>query len=124
MGNPDNVLKLEAAEAKLHELKSNTAILGKEAVSAMAAVEGQQQRLTLQRIIAMVIQIFFLFFFFSMRTCPSLAQIWIIGNWSWKIVFSIILILFYLVSIRIYFLFFVFKIINFYVKVEHFVQKV
>lgn len=59
MGNPDNVLKLEAAEAKLHELKSNTAILGKEAVSAMAAVEGQQQRLTLQRIIAMVIQIFF-----------------------------------------------------------------
>lgn len=123
MGNPDNVLKLEAAEAKLHELKSNTAILGKEAVSAMAAVEGQQQRLTLQRIIAMVIQIFF-FFFSSMRTCPSLAQIWIIGNWSWKIVFSIILILFYLVSIRIYFLFFVFKIINFYVKVEHFVQKV
>lgn len=65
MGNPDNVLKLEAAEAKLHELKSNTAILGKEAVSAMAAVEGQQQRLTLQRIIAMVIQIFFLFFFFQ-----------------------------------------------------------
>lgn len=63
MGNPDNVLKLEAAEAKLHELKSNTAILGKEAVSAMAAVEGQQQRLTLQRIIAMVIQIFFFFFF-------------------------------------------------------------
>lgn len=59
-----------------------------------------------------------------MRTCPSLAQIWIIGNWSWKIVFSIILILFYLVSIRIYFLFFVFKIINLYVKVEHFVQKV
>ncbi|KAJ9674845.1 hypothetical protein PVL29_024025 [Vitis rotundifolia] len=54
MGNPDNVLKLEAAGAKLHELKSNTAILGKEATSAMLAVEGQQQRLTLQRIIAMV----------------------------------------------------------------------
>lgn len=66
MGNPDNVLKLEAAEAKLHELKSNTAILGKEAVSAMAAVEGQQQRLTLQRIIAMVIQIVF-FFFLSLQ---------------------------------------------------------
>uniref|UniRef100_A0A5B6ZTG8 Putative endophilin-A2-like isoform X2 n=1 Tax=Davidia involucrata TaxID=16924 RepID=A0A5B6ZTG8_DAVIN len=54
IGNPDNVLKLEAAEAKLQELKSNMAILGKEAAAAMAAVEGQQQRLTLQRLIAMV----------------------------------------------------------------------
>ncbi|XP_031129176.1 SH3 domain-containing protein 2-like [Ipomoea triloba] len=53
-GNPDIAMKLEAAEAKLHDLKSNTAILGKEASSAMAAVEAQQQRLTLQRLIAMV----------------------------------------------------------------------
>lgn len=29
-------------------------VLGKEAVAAMTAVEGQQQRLTLQRLIAMV----------------------------------------------------------------------
>eukprot|EP00262_Sarcandra_glabra_P013552 TRINITY_DN3782_c0_g1_i1.p1 TRINITY_DN3782_c0_g1~~TRINITY_DN3782_c0_g1_i1.p1 ORF type:complete len:372 (+),score=83.73 TRINITY_DN3782_c0_g1_i1:184-1299(+) len=53
-GNADNTLKLEAAEAKLQELKSNMAVLGKEAAAAMAAVEAQQQRLTLQRLIAMV----------------------------------------------------------------------
>ncbi|KAK9270024.1 hypothetical protein L1049_025597 [Liquidambar formosana] len=52
--NADNVLKLEAAEANLQQLKSNVAKLGKEAAAAMAAVEGQQQRLTLQRLIAMV----------------------------------------------------------------------
>ncbi|GER42490.1 SH3 domain-containing protein [Striga asiatica] len=52
--NPENISKLEASEMKLHELKSNMATLGKEAASAMAAVEGQQQRLTLQRLIAMV----------------------------------------------------------------------
>lgn len=55
-GNADNTLKLEAAEAKLHDLKSNMAILGKEAAAAMAAVEAQQQRLTLQRLIATVMQ--------------------------------------------------------------------
>ncbi|OVA20400.1 Src homology-3 domain [Macleaya cordata] len=54
MGNPDITLKLEAAETKLQELKSNVARLGKEAAAAMAAVEAQQQRLTLQRLIAMV----------------------------------------------------------------------
>ncbi|RWR79162.1 SH3 domain-containing protein 2-like protein [Cinnamomum micranthum f. kanehirae] len=54
MGNPDVISKLEAAEAKLQELKSNMAVLGKEAAAAMAAVEAQQQRLTLQRLIAMV----------------------------------------------------------------------
>lgn len=47
-------MKLEAAEAKLHDLKSNMATMGKEAAAAMAAVEAQQQRLTLQRLIAMV----------------------------------------------------------------------
>ncbi|GFQ03497.1 endophilin-a2 [Phtheirospermum japonicum] len=52
--NPDNISKLEAAETKLHDLKLNMATLGKEATAAMAAVEGQQQRLTLQRIIVMV----------------------------------------------------------------------
>lgn len=50
-------MKLEAAEAKLQDLKSNMAILGKEAAAAMAAVESQQQRLTLQRLIAMVMGI-------------------------------------------------------------------
>ncbi|XP_044508955.1 SH3 domain-containing protein 2-like [Mangifera indica] len=53
-GNPELAMKLEIAEAKLHDLKSNMAILGKEAAAAMAAVESQQQRLTLQRLIAMV----------------------------------------------------------------------
>lgn len=52
--HPDIALKLEASEAKLQDLKSNVATLGKEAAAAMAAVEAQQQRLTLQRLIAMV----------------------------------------------------------------------
>ncbi|KAB2599361.1 src substrate cortactin-like [Pyrus ussuriensis x Pyrus communis] len=52
-GNVDIIMKLEAAEAKLQELQSSVAILGKEAGAAMAAVEGQQQRLTLQRLLAM-----------------------------------------------------------------------
>ncbi|KAJ0964242.1 hypothetical protein J5N97_029364 [Dioscorea zingiberensis] len=53
-GNVDNNLKLEAAESKLQELKSNMTVLGKEAAAAMTAVEAQQQRLTLQRLIAMI----------------------------------------------------------------------
>ncbi|XP_039119495.1 SH3 domain-containing protein 2 [Dioscorea cayenensis subsp. rotundata] len=53
-GNVDNNLKLEAAESKLQELKSNMTVLGKEAAAAMTAVEGQQQRLTLQRLMAMI----------------------------------------------------------------------
>ncbi|KAL8030672.1 hypothetical protein ABFX02_14G300600 [Erythranthe guttata] len=52
--NSENMLKLEAAERKLYELKSNMLTLGKEASAAMAAVESQQQRLTLHRLIAMV----------------------------------------------------------------------
>ncbi|KAL3814092.1 hypothetical protein ACJIZ3_015360 [Penstemon smallii] len=52
--HPELALKLEAAEAKLQDLKSNVATLGKEAAAAMAAVEAQQQRLTLQRLISMV----------------------------------------------------------------------
>eukprot|EP01018_Ginkgo_biloba_P010011 Gb_05415 [translate_table: standard] len=53
-GNPENTMKLQAAEAKMQELKANMAVLGKEAAAAMAAVESQQQRLTLHRLIAMV----------------------------------------------------------------------
>lgn len=41
---------------KLNELKSNMVTLGKEATAAMAAVERQQQRLTLQRLTAMVMR--------------------------------------------------------------------
>nr|CAD1821420.1 unnamed protein product [Ananas comosus var. bracteatus] len=54
-GNIDNNLKLEAAESKLQDLKSNMTVLGKEAIVAMTAVEAQQQRLTLQRLIAMMV---------------------------------------------------------------------
>ena len=57
-GNAENAMKLEAAETKLQDLKTNMAILGKEAAAAMAAVEAQQQRLTLQRLIAMVLQFY------------------------------------------------------------------
>lgn len=53
-GNHENAMKLQAAEAKMQELRANMAVLGKEAAAAMAAVESQQQRLTLQRLIAMV----------------------------------------------------------------------
>ncbi|CAN7033819.1 unnamed protein product [Brassica rapa subsp. trilocularis] len=53
-GNPELVMKLEYAEAKLQDLKSNMTILGKEAASAMAAVEDQQQTQTLQRLITLV----------------------------------------------------------------------
>ncbi|XP_076925510.1 SH3 domain-containing protein 2-like [Bidens hawaiensis] len=53
-GNPDLFSRLEAAEAKLQDLKSNMAVLGKEAASAMAAVEAQQQNMTLQRLISMI----------------------------------------------------------------------
>ncbi|PWA76085.1 SH3 domain-containing protein [Artemisia annua] len=53
-GNPDMIVKLEAAESKLQDLKSNMAILGREAASAMAAVEAQQQKMTLQRLISMI----------------------------------------------------------------------
>ncbi|KAL2613884.1 hypothetical protein R1flu_025576 [Riccia fluitans] len=52
--NPDNTAKLQVAESKMGELASAMAILGKEAAAAMTAVEAQQQRLTLQRLIAMV----------------------------------------------------------------------
>ncbi|KAE8703150.1 protein argonaute 5-like [Hibiscus syriacus] len=50
----ENIMKLEAAENKLEDLKSNMSTLGQEAASAMANVEVQQQRLTLRRLIAMV----------------------------------------------------------------------
>lgn len=53
-GQPDLFARLEAAETKLQDMKSNMANLGKEAASAMAAVEAQQQQMTLQRLISMI----------------------------------------------------------------------
>eukprot|EP00246_Nothoceros_aenigmaticus_P002511 TRINITY_DN1337_c0_g1_i1.p1 TRINITY_DN1337_c0_g1~~TRINITY_DN1337_c0_g1_i1.p1 ORF type:complete len:381 (+),score=81.88 TRINITY_DN1337_c0_g1_i1:72-1214(+) len=53
-GNPDEGRKLQMSESKMTELASAMAVLGKEAAAAMTAVEAQQQRLTLQRLIAMV----------------------------------------------------------------------
>jgi len=50
----EQVAKLHAAEARMQELKANMAVLGKEASAALAAVEAQQQRLTFQRLVAMV----------------------------------------------------------------------
>ncbi|XP_038723287.1 SH3 domain-containing protein 3-like [Tripterygium wilfordii] len=50
----ENVAKLHAAEARMQELKANMAVLGKEAASALSAVEAQQRRLTFQRLVAMV----------------------------------------------------------------------
>ncbi|CAL0325028.1 unnamed protein product [Lupinus luteus] len=50
----EQVAKLHAAEAKMQELKLNMAILGKEAAAALAAIDAQQQRLTFQRLVAMV----------------------------------------------------------------------
>lgn len=52
--NPDNTYKVQQSETKLSELSSAMTTLGKEAAAAILAVEAQQQRLTLQRLIAMV----------------------------------------------------------------------
>ncbi|THF95667.1 hypothetical protein TEA_002714 [Camellia sinensis var. sinensis] len=51
---PENVAKLHAAESKMHELKANMAVLGKEAATALASVESQQQRLTFQGLVSLV----------------------------------------------------------------------
>lgn len=66
-GNPENLSKFEAAQARLKELKSNMTKLGKEAVATMSAVEAQQQRLTLQRLIAMVMLVLLFYFPFKKK---------------------------------------------------------
>eukprot|EP00249_Psilotum_nudum_P017157 c26187_g1_i2 orf=555-1694(+) len=53
-GTAENTVKLQAVETKFAELSLAMVSLGKEAAAAMIAVEAQQQRLTLQRLIAMV----------------------------------------------------------------------
>lgn len=50
----ENTAKLQASESKMKDLKSNMAILGKEAATALSAVESQQQRLTHQRLVSLV----------------------------------------------------------------------
>ena len=42
----ENTTKLQQSEAKMIEHKASMAVLGKEAASALAAVESQQQRVT------------------------------------------------------------------------------
>ncbi|KAL4201323.1 hypothetical protein AMTRI_Chr02g215470 [Amborella trichopoda] len=51
----ENSAKLQVAESKMHEIRANMVVLGKEATAALAAIESQQQRMTLQRLIAMVV---------------------------------------------------------------------
>ncbi|XP_078436972.1 SH3 domain-containing protein isoform X2 [Wolffia australiana] len=51
---PENTVKLQLSEAKMLELKANMSVLGKEAAAALASVESQQQRLTLQRIVSLI----------------------------------------------------------------------
>lgn len=52
---PENVTRLHAAESKMQEHKAIMVILRKEAATALAAVESQQQRLTFQRFVVMVL---------------------------------------------------------------------
>ncbi|XP_008806222.2 SH3 domain-containing protein 2-like isoform X2 [Phoenix dactylifera] len=50
----ESARKLQHAEAKLSELNAILSALGREATAAMMAVEAQQQRITFQRLLAMV----------------------------------------------------------------------
>ncbi|CAI5958476.1 unnamed protein product [Closterium sp. NIES-65] len=54
LSNPENAAKLQQAEQKMGELAATMTVLGREAATAMMAVEAQQQRQTLQRLIGMV----------------------------------------------------------------------
>ncbi|KAF8380819.1 hypothetical protein HHK36_028313 [Tetracentron sinense] len=51
----ESSIKLQNAEAKLSEIKSTMIALGTEATAAMLSVEAQQQRITFQRLLTMVI---------------------------------------------------------------------
>ncbi|PKA52583.1 Peroxisomal fatty acid beta-oxidation multifunctional protein [Apostasia shenzhenica] len=51
----EHTAKLQTSESKMQDLKANMAVLGKEAAAALAAVESQQQRLTFQRIFALML---------------------------------------------------------------------
>ena len=63
----ESSMKLQSAEAKLNELKSAMMALGREATAAMLSVEAQQQRITFQRLLTMVVCLFISWSFFCMR---------------------------------------------------------
>ncbi|XWS49395.1 hypothetical protein CRYUN_Cryun13aG0160300 [Craigia yunnanensis] len=50
----ESYMKLKQAEARLTELKSSMMVLGREATAVMLSVEDQQQKITFQRLLAMV----------------------------------------------------------------------
>ncbi|OMO91352.1 Neutrophil cytosol factor 2 p67phox [Corchorus capsularis] len=50
----ESYMKLKQAEDRLTELKSSMMVLGREATAAMLSVEEQQQKITFQRLLAMV----------------------------------------------------------------------
>jgi hypothetical protein len=52
--NDDSAVKLKYAESKLTELQTTLSALGKEATAAMLTVEMQQQKVTYERLLAMV----------------------------------------------------------------------
>lgn len=58
--NDDSAVKLKHAEIKLTELQATLSALGKEATAAMLAVEAQQQKVTYERLLAMVPNDFFI----------------------------------------------------------------
>lgn len=78
----ESSVKLQSAEARLVDLKSSTVALGGEATAAMLSVEDQQQQLTFNRLLTMVILLIlcptehhiyiFLYVFFS--CCKSNAE--------------------------------------------------
>lgn len=89
-GNPDILMKLESAEAKLQDLKSNMTILGKEAASALASVEDQQQKLTLERLLSMVVWLVTSSIvrstLFYVPICTSFEKLYcsfLISGWIW-----------------------------------------
>ena len=54
-GSSESSLKLQNTEARLTELKSTAVALGREATSAMLSVEAQQQQMTFQKLLTMVL---------------------------------------------------------------------
>nr|XP_011465301.1 PREDICTED: nostrin isoform X2 [Fragaria vesca subsp. vesca] len=54
-GSSESSLKLQNTEARLTELKSTAVALGREATSAMLSVEAQQQQMTFQKLLTMMI---------------------------------------------------------------------
>lgn len=69
----ESYMKLKNAEARLTEFKSAMMTLGREATAAMLSVEDQQQKITFQRLLAMV-----LLAFFSIRSCAFLVCSWML----------------------------------------------